>query len=278
VPEFRKRLAATHNNLGLLYQEMRQLNEARKAHEEALKHRRQLVEENADIPGYRQELAISHNNLAGVMVASKNFADAEKSYRDALAIQENLVADFRTVPDYQSALGGYLDNLAKVLRDQDDPKKLEEARQRLTQARRYHEAARKANPDHPTYRQFLRNHYAVVTVTALKEKDHAAAATAAEKLPETIPQDAQENYLAAQYLALCIGLVQKDGTLGEAEKKKLEQQYADRALKMLGEAIRKGWRDVAQKVAADKLCKPLSSDESFMKKLAELEAGAKPER
>src|SRR5262249_52967290 len=107
------------------------------------------------------------------------FADADTVLGEALAIQRQLVKDFPTVSDYWSELGGTLNNLAGSLIKQ---KKFAQARQLLTEAIERQQLARKANPEHPNYRLYLRNHYDLLAHTLKALGEHGPAGKALEEV------------------------------------------------------------------------------------------------
>jgi tetratricopeptide (TPR) repeat protein len=130
-------------------------------------------------PAYRQGLAASHNNLGVLLSATGRLQEAEAAYRDALALQKQLAADFPNQPDMRNDLAGTLVNLAILCNQR---REFPAAKKYLTEAQPPHQAALKANPRHPTYRQFYRNNLAVLVQAQAGLLDQAAAVQAAQTL------------------------------------------------------------------------------------------------
>jgi tetratricopeptide (TPR) repeat protein/predicted Ser/Thr protein kinase len=268
--EYRQKYAAAFNNLGLVRWDAERFPEADEANHKALGLRQQLAVDYPSVPRYRHELANSHNLVASVLQRLKKTAEAEKEFTQAVVIEQKLVDEFPAVPDYQSALGGMLDNLANLLRAGG---RLPGARERLHEALPHHEAARRANPEHPTYRQFLRNHYIVLAETSLNQGDHREATKAAAELPRLFPERWEECRLAAVILARCASRAQKNAPPAEGSAK-LSLEYAGQAVQMLREAVRRGYQNVSQiKTSAD--FEPLRGHAEFQKVVSELEERAR---
>jgi tetratricopeptide (TPR) repeat protein len=115
VPDYRKDLAASHNNLGLLLADLGQRAAAAEQYRKALAIDEKLAADFPAVPDYRRDLAKSHNNLGLLLADLGQRAAAEEQYRKALAIFEKLAADFPAVPDYRSALALSHNNLGVLL-------------------------------------------------------------------------------------------------------------------------------------------------------------------
>ncbi|HZY88290.1 MAG TPA: hypothetical protein VFE78_25865, partial [Gemmataceae bacterium] len=117
-----------------------------------------------------------------------------------------------------------------------------EARKLLESAVRHQQAAVKAAPT-PAYRQTLLLHYAVLADLLLRQRDHAAAAAALAGLLEVVPADWPKRPQVAAHLARCAALAREDKKLGAAERQRRAEDYADRAMQQLQEAVRHGFKD-----------------------------------
>ena len=101
-------VAATLNNLGMLYSESKRTSEAEKAYREAVEIRRgQAKDKPAD-------LALSLNNLANLYRENQRLDEAEKAYREALEIRRSLARDEPAV--YQRSVAATLINLGNIYR------------------------------------------------------------------------------------------------------------------------------------------------------------------
>src|SRR5262249_3351495 len=135
-------------------------------------------------------------------------------------------------------------------------------------------AALQANPSHPDYREFLRNDYATLADVLLDLGDHAGAGAAAEEMPRLYPERPEEYLRAADYLALCTSLARSDGRLPEGQRRELGEKYARRAVELLREAVRHGFKDVKELKAAP-VYEELHDREDFQELLRDLEAATK---
>jgi tetratricopeptide (TPR) repeat protein len=247
------------------------LTAAEDSWQEALASWGRLAAEFPARPAYRQGLAASHNNLAILFSHSGRLAEAEAAYRDALTLQKQLAADFPNQPDMQNDLAGTLVNLASLCNQQRD---YAAAKAYLEEARPFHLAALKANPKHPTYRQSYRNNLANLTQAHAGLLDQVPAIKTAEQIRDLGSDAAGNVYDAACALALCIPIVEKHEKLDAKERQAAVQFYGDEAMKLLRDAVSKGFRDAAQ-MKKDTDLAPLRERADFQKLLADLEA--KPE-
>jgi hypothetical protein len=85
------------------------------------------------------------------------------------------------------------------------------------------------------------------------------------------PADA---YDAAGFLSRCIPVVAKHDKLDEQQRKEAAQFYGDAAMKLLREAVSKGYKDAAH-MKKDTHLDPLRERENFKKLVAELEGKGK---
>jgi serine/threonine protein kinase/tetratricopeptide (TPR) repeat protein len=116
-PDYRRQLAASHNNLGGLLRELGKHPEAEAAYRQALALQEKLAADFPAVPEYRGDLARSHNNLGSLLRGLGKRAEAEASYRRALAIREKLAADFPAEPVYRQDLAGSHYSLGILLRE-----------------------------------------------------------------------------------------------------------------------------------------------------------------
>jgi tetratricopeptide (TPR) repeat protein len=269
-PEFRHGLAITCDNLGALLQLTRRkdrLKDAEKAHVDALAIFKQLAAEFSTRPDFRQDLALSHNNLAGLLAGTGRLKEAEKAYDDALAIYKRLVADFPNQPDLRSSLACSMGNLAMLCNERRDFKA---AKAYLEEALPHHQTALRANPRNPMYRQFLRNDVRALVEANAGLQDLAGALQAARKLRDLGWDPPGDAHYAAHALAGCIPVVGGDQQLDAAKRRAAVAFYGDEAMKMLRDAVGKGWENAALYLTRDPALAPLRQRDDFKKLLAEV--------
>jgi serine/threonine protein kinase len=267
-PEFRQDLARSHNSRGNLLRDTGRPKEAEKDYDQAVSISKQLVTEFPNQPDYRQGLAISHNNRGILLLATRRLKEAEQDFDQALSIRKQLVADFPKQPDLRNAVAGNCVNLALLHAQQGN---WAAARRLLLEGRPHHLAALKANSRHPDYRQFYRNHLMVLTrvhAELLEQEDAVRTAETHRDLGWNPPADA---YDAACFLSRCVPIVAKHDKLDARQRQAAAQFYGDAAMKLLREAVSKGYQDVPH-MKKDTDLDPLRQREDFKKLLAELEA------
>src|SRR5262249_14732699 len=153
-------LANGHNDRGVLLKGTGRLKEAEADFDAALRIYKQLAADFPNRPQLSWELAASHNNRANLLRATGRFKNAEGDFDAALGNQRQLAADFPNRSDLHNDLAGACTNLAFFHRLQGN---WAVAKRLLLEGRPHHLATLKANPRHPTYRQFYRNHLKVLT-------------------------------------------------------------------------------------------------------------------
>jgi tetratricopeptide (TPR) repeat protein len=267
-PDYRQELAGSHNNLGLLLHKTGRLKEAEEPFRASLELRDRLAAEFPNRPDYRQELAASHNNLGFLLADTGRLKEAEESFREALKLQERLAAEFPNQPDLRNELAGTLGNLAILCNLRRD---FAAAREYLEKARPHHLAALQANPRHPAYRQFYHNHLVTLVQAHAGLLDPAAAVKIAQTRRELGWDPPADAYNAACAVSLCIPLVEQHEKLAADKRKAAAHFYGEEAMKLLREAVAKGFKDAAH-MKRDPDLAPLRQRDDFQKLLAELES------
>jgi hypothetical protein len=135
-------------------------------------------------------------------------------------------------------------------------------------------AALKASPRNPTYRQFYRNHLNELTkihAGLLEPEDAVRTAEARRDLRWNAPADV---YDASCILSQCVPIVAKHDKLNDEQRTEAAQFYGNAAMKLLREAVSKGYKDVMH-MKNDPDLDPLRQREEFKKLVAELEGKGK---
>jgi hypothetical protein len=196
---------------------------------------------------------------------------AEKDHDQVLNIRKQLAADFPNRPDLRNELAATCGNLALLQRQQGN---WAAASRLLLEGRPHHLAALEANPRHPTYRQGYRTHLGVLTevhARLLEPEEAVRTAATCRDLGWNAPADAYE---AACFLSRCVPIVAQHAKLDAKQRQEAARFYEGAAMKLLREAVRKGYRDVAQ-MKKDADLNPLRRREDFRKLVAELKGKGK---
>jgi eukaryotic-like serine/threonine-protein kinase len=285
------------------------LARAEAAYRQALDRYKRLADDFPNVPVYRKELALTQNNLAIVLARDHKWSAAEEAWSRALALFEKLAAEHPDVPDYEGYRALALENLGWLLlqpKDQPEmtaaaaslaasspqsgplaglsmllagrtrqPETLRKAGERLEKAMDLTRSALKANPNHPTYLQALRDQSEYLAEARADLGEHAEAARIAEGLPGIFRTRGQDYFLAARLLARCLTLAQRDTRLTEEQRRTSSGRYADQALEFLREGIVRGYKD------AEPLTRPpftaLGDRPAFQKLLAQLKGNPPPQ-
>jgi tetratricopeptide (TPR) repeat protein len=266
-PDFRQALAKGHTNRGNLLSAAGRLEEAEKDYDRDLNIRKQLATDFPSRLEFRRGLATSYNNRGTRLGANGRSEEAARDFDQALSIRKQLAADFPNQPDLRHDLGGTYVNLAILQRLRGN---WAAAKQLLLEGRPHHLAALKANPKHPTYRQFYRNHLQELTTVhaeLLEPEDAVGTAETRRDLGWNAPADA---YDAACLLSSCIPIVAQHDKLDDKQRQEAAQFYGDAALKLLREAVSKGYKDVVH-MKKDAALDPLRQRKEFQKLVAQLE-------
>jgi hypothetical protein len=201
----------------------------------------------------------------------RRFQEAEKDFDWALSIQKRLAAGLRNVPDLRNEPAGTYVNLVLLHSQQGG---FTAAKRLLLEGRPHHLAALKADPRHPAYRQFYGNHLNLLTTfqtRLLQPQDAVRITNTCQDLGWNAPADA---YAAAGFLSRYIRVVANHPKLDDRQRKEAAQFYGDAAMKLLRDAVSKGFKDVDE-MKSDTDLAPLSQREDLQKLIAELQGKAK---
>ena len=263
---YRDRLASTYINLGVVLRDSGRPREAEDPFCKALNLREPLVNEFPANADYRQELTIILNDLGLLRKDAGRLKEAEDDYRRAIDIEQKLVADFPANTDYRNGLAATLGNRAEVRSLSGDHAA---AFRLLEQAFPQNEAALKSRPRDARYRRIYARNLELLTKAFLGVGDHVQAAHTAEKFA-SLDYSAGNYYNAACFLSLCVPVAAKDPRLNEGQRQEQARAYADRAVQLLQESVRKGYKDLAL-MKKDTDLDPIRDREDFQKILKDLE-------
>jgi tetratricopeptide (TPR) repeat protein len=242
------------------------LKDAVKDFDQALGIQGQLVAEFPARPEFREELAASHHARGRLLYMTGRLQESEKDHDQALGIRKQLAADFPNQPGLRNELATSCANLALLHQRQGN---WAAARRMLLKGRPHLLAALKANPRHPIYRQHYRNHLMVLTEAhagLLEREDAVRTAETCRDLGWNASADA---YNAACFLSQCAPIVAKHDKLDATQRKEAAQFYGDAAMKLLHDAVSKGYKRVAH-MKKDTDPDPLRQRDDFQKLVAEL--------
>jgi len=119
-PIYRRELARTFYNKGILQYQGRQLDPAATDFSRAIELLQPLAQDSS-APAAAQELARAYNDLANVRRFQDRDAEAEPLFQKAIALDQHLTAQYPDNREYKFELANFLNNLALLLVDQNKP-------------------------------------------------------------------------------------------------------------------------------------------------------------
>jgi tetratricopeptide (TPR) repeat protein len=264
VPVYRQEWSSVRTNLGMLWQAMRRPGDAEAALRDALRVRTALAREFPRVPDHRHKLAEAHRRLGILLWETGRAAEAERAYRQALDIGRELTDHHGTEADYQLTLAWTLSNLGQLLlaRSEQECKlvaplgtpwaalgPLARARADLNEACECfdqavaRQTALGSSLREPRHRQFLRNDCWYRAECLVRLGRYAEVAPVAERLPRLCADRPEEGVVAAGFLARCLPALARDDRLTAARRQELAADCTRRAMTLLREAVRQGYRN-----------------------------------
>ncbi|HZU37132.1 MAG TPA: tetratricopeptide repeat protein, partial [Gemmataceae bacterium] len=300
VVQYRQNLARGHNNLAILLVREDKHAQAEQQYRLALGLWEKLASDHPAVPQYRQDLADARLGLAGLLVHRGKRAEANQQSRKALALLKKLAADFPAVPTFRIELGGNYCNYGNVLNNSGQPRESLEwytrAIQMLTPV--YEREHRQSDAG-----TFLRNSYWNRALAYDRLKQYPEAIKDWDRAIDLSPKSEQPKLRTGRAITRIQAGQVTDGVAEVAELMKSsrwsperwydfacayavasavspdkKKQYADRAMELLHQAVKAGWRDAAQ-LSKDTDLAPLRQRDDFKKLIQELKkTTARPEK
>jgi thiol-disulfide isomerase/thioredoxin len=238
-PTYRNDVSVTFAHRAKLLHSRRRYDDAAAAYRQALALEDRLAQEVPRDPDCRRRSARYRFDLANVLEDAGKRTDAEQTYRQALDVQEKLTAEHSQQPFQHAALGEYAGGLASLLAA-DKPA---EAQRHLEQSLRAHRRAAELGRNSREYRSNLRETYLDLEALLKQAGRHAALPGLAAELRRDFPNDANETYNAACFLADAARAVQQAKDVAAAERQRLADDYGRQSVSLLDKAIKEGFTD-----------------------------------
>jgi tetratricopeptide (TPR) repeat protein len=292
VPAYRNSLAGGYYNLANLLRDLKQGADAREPYQKALGLYERLAAESPTVPEYRAQLAHTYNNLGLCFTDLGRRAEAREQFQKALAVMEKLSAEFPDVPDYGVSLGGGYCNFAFGVLNGGQPA---ESLAWFDKAIRVLGPIQERNPLNFQARYFLRNCHSGRARALVQLQKFADSVTEWDKAVEFSPADQKRLFRAARATARAHAGAVADAVAEVAELTKSpfwgadqwydfacvyalasaklpdrEKEYADKAMELLGQAVKAGYKDAAH-LRADADLGALRGRDDFKALVAELE-------
>jgi tetratricopeptide (TPR) repeat protein/predicted Ser/Thr protein kinase len=270
--EYRQALARAWSALGSVLYQAARWSDSEAAFSRAVTLGEKLVADAPTAHNLRQDLSNVFVNLSLVFQRTGRMREAEEATQRALSIKEKLAGEFPTIPAYQSDFGGALNNLATFLRDR---KEYVEARRLADKAIQQQQTALRVEPKNPKYQEFLGKHYQTLASIQLESGEAAAAGQTAQKALGIRPKSADDAIALADIAVASARRTAENANLSDGERAARTAACHDLAMKVLHEAVRRGFRD-AKRLQNDPDLEPLRAREDFLKLVSEMAAGGPP--
>lgn len=286
-------LCFLYSNTASSLMEMGKIDEAEKLRLKALELQMSLAERFPSVPDYRRDLARAYSSLAGLWFNQSRDEGAIDYFSQAIKLlEQNLQQDPRRATDRGYLIGACegraealirKSSFAEAIRDWNTVMKWAEPQDRLLSVLRraislssisdasFEQAIAEAKREalaswtdrqlidiaKPTTVQLIGGAYAIAT----QLKEPAKAAASVEMIVENKSLDGLSLYNAARVFAVC----SKASDVDEGQK----QKYADRAMEMLNQAAKLGWKNAAQ-LEKDTVFDTIRVRDDYLKLIKEL--------
>jgi serine/threonine protein kinase/thiol-disulfide isomerase/thioredoxin len=237
--DYRKELALTYAQQARLLRDLRRFMDARRAYDEAIRLEDELANRFPKDSGYLQRGALDRFRRADLLEESGQKELAEEGYREALRRQEQLVSDWPREASFHTDLAVTAASLAALLAQKEATAGLPYLDQSLRARRQAFQLARHVSQ----YKSDLFDGYSDLVELLSKCGKHAEAARLAEAFRADFPDDSDQTYNAACFMAWACRTARDCKEVPQTERRKLTDGYGARAVKMLDMAIHEGYRD-----------------------------------
>lgn len=237
---------------GVLLGTRNQLPQAEAEYRAALGAQEKAEAASPPVPGIRGELGRTLVNLALVTWQLGRPKDAEPLLRRSLEVFARSASESPGVEgETNLATAGF--HLSSLLFAKGE---LKPSRTTLEEAITHQQNVYKADPKNAAVLQMLLEQYAGLTQLLLASKDHAAAMRTIDEAMRVSAGGTDELLAAARFAARCVALAEQDAARSQEKRTELASQYGDRAVGLLRDAVKKGYRD-AKALQADADLAPL---------------------
>jgi serine/threonine protein kinase/tetratricopeptide (TPR) repeat protein len=240
---YRIDLASSLSNLGFILMRGNQLSEAFDSVRRANEIQRALVVEHPEDPRLRHTLALSTQGMASILNTLGRWKESRPLYVEAVAIMSRLVSENPAVTDFRRVLGTSAEELGQCLVDHDE---IDAGLIAFAQARDQAETVRGMNPNDVRNVNTLASIHRGIGKTYAKQgktADALASLHEAIVLGERIAaEDNLFTYDLACGLALYGEVLGRDQGAASKKTRDNSQDYSDKAMAVLKQAVDRGWR------------------------------------
>jgi thiol-disulfide isomerase/thioredoxin len=268
-PEYQVDLALTHAEQARYLQYKTEASAAQSAMGQAFAIRDRLAKKHPGDPKYRLQAERDRFALANMLEEAGHARQARAAYEEGLAQVQKLAAR-RPSAELFHFTGEIADSLGFVLAAREPTRAVKLYEDSLEGRRKAYRLA----PFSARYLDGLRSYYGVLATEMKKQGLHKRLAKLAEKVAEEAPDPRNDTYNAGCLMALAataVGIAKEPA----AERAKLADGYAERAVKFLAKASQAGYpsnRHEREHMDKDPDLDPLRRRPDYQKLLAQLDA------
>ncbi len=238
--EHRTKAAIARNNLAVLMEDEGRIDEAEALQRHNLALWEELAAGDAVNPDYRSKVALTVDNLAPLLEKSGRKEEAERSLRRVAELRTSLTQDFPNTPHHFCKLAEALGNWARMAGDRGDVGEARRLQERALSSRR---AALALAPGNANYRDWLTRACAELAETLITLRKHEEASAMAAEVASSSKDSGRNTLRTASFVARCVPLALADLQLSQTRRAERAESYAERAMELLREAVKKGHRD-----------------------------------
>jgi tetratricopeptide (TPR) repeat protein len=241
VIEYQTKSATARNNLGVTLENQGRLKEAEALFLPNLTLWEKLAAADPSVYDYASKQALALDNLAGIWEKTGRKPDAEQALRRSIDLRSGLAKSLPNTPHHVSQLGDELGRLAKLVSGRGD---LPEARRLQDQVIVHRRTLVALAPSSADSLEREHDAYSDLIETLILLRAHDEAATAINDLVAHAKTSGPDRVRAGSLLARCAPLAANDTRLSDSQRAQQARAYADRAIELLREAIKRGHRDL----------------------------------
>jgi tetratricopeptide (TPR) repeat protein len=233
--------SVSRHNLAILIEDQGQLDESERIHRLNLNFWEKLAESEPSHLDYRSKVAMTLESLAALLQKTGRDADALATLRRAALERSKIIRDLPNTPYHFGKLAESLTKSAAMATARGD---LAEARRLLEESLAARRAALALAPGNAAFVKSAASVFAELSETLIRLKDHQAASKIAVELASLSGDGGRETLRAGSFLSRCVRLATADPELTDTRRAELAKMYADQAVAMVRESLKKGPHDL----------------------------------
>jgi serine/threonine protein kinase len=224
-----------------------------------------MAASDASVADFRSKIALTLDSLGEVLEKTGRKPEAELALRRSADLRLVLTKEHPTEPWQFIQLGNMLARLAKLAADRGDLVAVGRLEEQALSSKR---AGLVLAPRSSYHIEAVIDTHVDLIETLIRLREHPAAAKAISEVISFSPDSGPQCFRAGSFLARCVPLAAADTRLTDGRRNELAKTYAERAVELLRQSLRKGYRGV-EDLKSDRSFDVLRSRVDFRELLAE---------